>query len=270
MVASLIKYYVKGILHNKHIWFWGIAFAVFWLLLSAFELSQNIAHTPDAMLTVTSSWFGIVALFSLSSIAISIAYTIYYASSSLSFSFKYTKLTPQSFVSTLVGSSAILSVMLGGIVGAVTYGVFSIHFGAAVPASNLCGVLAVAALSGMFMMTFAMLLVLIAVNYIGLKSVTLIMMIPLILAFWLGDTQMYSNMPLAAIYASPYNSIQSLLYLAYQGKNVYAQLYNTATPALQWPLLVVSVTAWIAVLLAADIYLLRRLKPRQTEEARQI
>ena len=196
--------------------------------------------------------------------------TIYYASASLSYSFKYTKLTPQTFVGTLVGTSALLSVMLGGIVCAATYGVFSVHFNTFLPANNEIGVFGISALSGMFMMSFAMMLVLVAVNYLGLKSGNLIMFIPLILAFWLGDTQMYSSLPVAAIYASPYNSIQSLLYLAYNGKTVYAQLYNSATPALQWPLLVVSVIAWIAVLLFVDIYLLRRLKPRQTEEGRQI
>jgi hypothetical protein len=122
----------------------------------------------------------------------------------------------------------------------------------------------------MFMISFAMMLVLVAVNYLGLKSVNLIMFVPLILALWLGDTQMYSNLPVAAVYASPYNSIQSLLYLAYNGKTLYAQLYNTAAPALQWPLLVASVFIWIAILLLVEVFLLRRLKPKQIEGGRQI
>ena len=270
MSAGLTKYYVKGILSNRQIWFWGITFALFLLLIGAFELSQGIPNTKEAHSDVASSWFGIVALFSLSSIATSIAYTIYYASPSLAYSFKYTKLTPKSFVGTLIGSSTILGVILSIVVIAATCGLFSYHFNQNLTPSNLFGALGVAALAGIFMMTFAMLIVLVVVNYIGLRSVNLMTFIPLMLAFWLGDTQMYSNLPVAAIYASPYNVIQSLLYLSYKGTNVYAQLYNSATPVLQWPILVTSIVAWISLFVLIDVFLLGRLKSRQAEEARQI
>jgi hypothetical protein len=75
----------------------------------------------------------------------------------------------------------------------------------------------------------------------------------MILAFWLGDTQMYSNMPLAAIYASPYNALQTLLYLSFSGNNVYAQLYDPTTSALQWSILLASIIAWVVVLVAVDV-----------------
>ena len=270
MSIGLAKYYVKGILSNRQIWFWGITFAFFLLLLGAFELSQSVPNTNDAHSAVAASWFGIVALFSLSSIATSIAFTIYYASPSLAYCFKYSKLTPKSFVGALIGSSSILGVMLSALVLIATSSLFSYHFNQSLVPSNPIGAVGVAALAGVFMMTFAMLIVLIVVNYVGLRSVNLMTFIPLMLAFWLGDTQMYSNLPTAVIYASPYNAIQSLLYLGYNGRTVYAQLYNSATPVLQWPILLISMFAWISLFILIDVFLLGRLRSRQAEEARQI
>lgn len=268
--TSLTRYYVKGVFGNRHIWIWGIALAFFWLLMGAFVLSQNIPNTAQAMNEVTSSWFGIIALFSFSSIAVSMAYTIYYASSSLQYSFKYTKLTPRLLVSTLVGSSSLLGMVLSSIVMTATFVFFSYHFNTMLAPGNVVGCIVVAALAGMFMMAFAIMLVLIALNYLGARSINLIMLVPMLLAFWLGTLQVDASMPVAAIYISPYNAIQSLLYSAYSGSSVYAQVYNPATPVLDWSLLIASVVTWIIVLIVIDIYLLRRVKPRSIEEARQI
>src|ERR1700730_12716635 len=104
----LIKYYIKGMLSNRNLWFWGVAFMLFWLVLGGFVFSRGIPSTPGALLAYTASWYGIIVTFSLSSLAISIAYTIYYASCSLVYAFKYTRLTPMSYVTTLIGSSSVL------------------------------------------------------------------------------------------------------------------------------------------------------------------
>jgi hypothetical protein len=82
-------------------------------------------------------------------------------------------------------------------------------------------------------MALAALLVRVAVKYLDLKSVRLLMFLPLMLAFGLGDTQMYSTMPRCSHLRSPYNVISSLLYQCYGRTIVYAQFYNSATPALQ-------------------------------------
>jgi hypothetical protein len=119
-------------------------------------------------------------------------------------------------------------------------------------------------------MSFAMLLVLIVVNYIGLRSINFVTFIPLFLAFGLGFSQLLSSMPLGVIYASPYNAIQSLLDQAYSGTPAPAEFTNPTGTTLDWTYLVISLLVWIALLLSADSFLLRRLRPRQVEEARQI
>ena len=46
----LIKYYIKGMLSNRNLWFWGVAFMLFWLVLGGFVFSRGIPSTPGALL----------------------------------------------------------------------------------------------------------------------------------------------------------------------------------------------------------------------------
>jgi hypothetical protein len=267
---SLLKYYTKGILSNRNLWFWGVAFMIFWLFLYAFGFSQYVPDTQAALLQFSAVSYGTIALFSLSSLAISIAYSIYYASSSLVYSFRYTKLTPISYVFTLVGSSSVLGIILSVLMLVCTFGIFSAKFGFDLVPADPVGAIVVSALAGVFMMTFAMFLVLVVVNYMGLQNVGLVSSVPLILAFGFGLTTINSALPSGLLYASPYNAIQSLLYMTYGGLSPHVQLTDPSSGALQWKYMLASLVAWIVFLLGVDSFLLRRLKPRQVEEGRQI
>lgn len=267
---ALITYYTKGILSNRNLWFWGVAFMIFWIILGAYSFAQGIPDTKAATGAYTASWYSTIALYSLSSLSISIAYSIYYASSSLVYSFKYTKLKPISYVGTLVGSSSVLGILLSAIMLVCTYALFSERFGFNLIPADPVGVVLVSALAGIFMMTLSMLLVSIAVNYVGLQNISLVSFIPLLLAFGLGFTQLFTALPVALTYASPYNAIDSLLYQAYGGNPATVQLVNPSSTPLYWPYLLASLIGWIIVLLLADSFFLQRLKPRQVEEGRQI
>ena len=87
-MMPLIKFYTKGILSNKNLWFWGVAFMIFWLFLYAFSFAAGVPDTRSALLQFSGISYGSIALFSLSSLAISIAYSISYASASLAYSFR--------------------------------------------------------------------------------------------------------------------------------------------------------------------------------------
>jgi hypothetical protein len=266
--VSLIKYYTKGILSNRNLWFWGVAIMLFWLVLGAYTFSQGLPQ--NALSGYTASWYGTITLYSLSSLAITVAYSIYFSGSSLVYSFKYTKLTPMSYTGSLLCSSSVLGVILSAIMLISTYAFYSAKFGLNLSPSDPLGALGISALAGIFMMAFAMLLVLIVVNYMGLRSINLVSFIPLILAFGLGFTGLLSELPTAFLYASPYNAIQMLLFNAYSGSAATMQLDNSSSPALYWPYLLVSLAIWTVFLITADSVLLRKLKPRQLEEGRQI
>ena len=266
----LFGYYLKGILSNRNLWFWGVAFMLFWLFLYAFTFSQGVLQTQVALLQFSAISYGSIALFSLSSLAISIAYTIYYASSALVYGFRYTKLTPISYVGTLLGSSSVLGIFLSVIMLVCTFGIFSAKFGFNLLPVNAVAAVGVSALAGIFMMTFSMFLVLLVVNYMGLQNIDLVTFVPLILAFGLGLSTISTSLPIGVLYASPYNAIQSLLYMSYGGLAPHAQLTDPTSSVLQWQYMLVSLVAWIVLLLGVDSFLLRRLKPRQVEEGRQI
>lgn len=265
---SLLKYYTKGILSNRNLWFWGVAMMLFWLVLGAYTFSQGLPQ--NALGGYTASWYGTITLYSLSSLAISVAYSIYFSGPSLVYSFKYTKLTPLSYTGSLLGSSSVLGIILSTIMLVSTYAFYSAKFGINLSPSDPLGAVGISALAGVFMMAFAMLLVLIVVNYVGLRSINLVSFVPLILAFGLGFTGLLSQLPAAFLYASPYNAIQMLLFNAYSGSAATLQLDNPSSPALYWPYLMASLMIWTIFLLAVDSFLLRRLKPRQLEEGMQI
>ncbi|HZW54925.1 MAG TPA: hypothetical protein VFF30_01405 [Nitrososphaerales archaeon] len=268
---SLLKYYTKGILSNRNLWFWGVAFMIFWLFLYAFSFAQGVPKTQPALLEFSAFSYGSIALFSSSSLAISIAYSIYYASSSLVYSFRFTRLNLSSYIATLIGSSSALGIILSAIMIACTYIIiFSLKFGFNLAPANQLGAFGVSALAGVFMMTFALFLVLLVVNYAGLQNISLVTFILLILAFGLGLATVNSPLPTGLLYGSPYNAIQTLLYTTYSGLAAHAQLSDPTSAILQWQYMVASLIAWIVLLLGVDGLLLRRLKPRQAEEGRQI
>lgn len=267
---AVFGYYTKGLLSNRNLWFWGVAFMLFWLLLGAYSFSSGVPRNILALKAYTATWFGTIALFSLSSLAISIAYSIYYSSYSLIYCFRHSRLTPASYVLNLIASSSVLGILLTIIMLLTTYVLFSVRFGFNIVPYSPLDVIAVSALGGVFMMAFSITLILVVVNYAGMKSMSLVEFVPLVLAFGLGLGQINSSLPEAVLYLSPYNAIQSLLFQAYSGIAPPAEFSIHASPTLQWPLLILSLLTWIAVLLFLDLRMLGRLRPRQLEEGRQI
>jgi hypothetical protein len=268
---SLTKYYVKALITNKNLLFWGIAFMLFYAILGAYGFSSSLPLADQGVvLGYTSVWYALLVQFSLSSMAVSIAFAVIYASSSLAYSFRYTKLTPTSYISTLVGSSSVLGIVLSVIMLASTVFLYSSRFGYLLTPSNPIAALAVSALGGVFVMVLSMFLALIVVNYLGLRSSSFINFVPLMLAFGLGFTQYSVTLPIAIVYLSPYSAIQSLLYQAFSGQPANVRLSSMTGTTLDWPILLISLLVWIVAFTLLDVSLLKRLKPRQLEEARQV
>lgn len=266
----ILKYFLKSIIRNRSLWGWGVLFMVFWLALGAFLFSSDLPNDKTAILYYTSSYYGIVALFSFSSLAITISYTVYYGSSSLAYSFRYTRLTPMSYFSSLLAASSVMEALIGLIMLAATYSLFSWKFGVNLTPFNPVACLAISALSGAFMMVLGMSLVLSVVNYFGVRNISFVGFIPLLLSYLFGFGQLYASIPDWVEYASPFTSISSLIFSAYSGKPPPVQFTNPTLGSLDWHLLIISLVAWIAFLFLLDIGLLRNIKPRHIEEARQV
>ena len=222
MMTVLTRYSMSGVLKNRTLWSWAIGFMLLWLLIGAFGSSQPTSKTVEGL--TVASWFAIIALFGLSFIATNIARTISYATSSLNYGFRFTKLTPKSYVAALICCSSVLGAILIVVALGMSYGLFSVSYGTSMAPSNPIWALIVSGSGRVFMMAFAIMLVLVATNYLGLRSANLIIFLPLIVVAALSQMQMGSIVPVGAIYASPFNSIMSLLYNSYSGTTVYATL----------------------------------------------
>ncbi|MEM3685154.1 MAG: hypothetical protein QXT39_05770, partial [Conexivisphaerales archaeon] len=189
----IFKYFLKSILSNRSLWGWGVIFMLFWLMLGVFVFSSSVPVT--AALSYVSSYYGIISLFSFSTIAISISYTLYYGSSSLAYSFRYTKLTASTYFLSLLGASSIMAIVMSTIMLAATSGLSSWKFGANLFPYQPLAALAISAIAGAFMMVLAMGLVLIVINYAGLKNITFIGFVPLVLSYVFGFGQLYTKIP---------------------------------------------------------------------------
>jgi hypothetical protein len=267
---SLALPYTKAVLRNPQILFWGIAFMAFWFVLGAYVFSTGLPSGRAAAFAYTSAWYAIIALFSLTIVAMSIAGSLTYGTSALAFSFRYTKLTPSSYALSLMAAAAAIGLILSFVMAGLVSGLFSAHFGLVLLPSNLAALIGVSMLSGAFMMGLGTALVLLVVNYLGLRSLSFIEFVPLVLSYIFGFAQLYLALPAALLYASPWNDMESLLYEAYHGSPAPVVLGATGGPTLLWPLCVIGLGAWAVLLVGVSSLLLGRIRPVSVQEGRQI
>jgi hypothetical protein len=149
-------------------------------------------------------------------------------------------------------------------------GLFSAHFGTTILPADVPAIVGVAVLSGAFMMGLATTLVLVVVNYLGLRNMNFIEFFPLILSYIFGFTQLFLAVPSWVLYLSPWNDMESLLYQAFGGSPARVVLADTASPTLSWPISVVALLAWVVLLVGVASLLLGRIRSVSIQEGRQI
>jgi hypothetical protein len=113
-------------------------------------------------------------------------------------------------------------------------------------------------------------LVLVVVNYIGLRSMSFIEFVPLILSYIFGFAQLYVALPSAVLYLSPWNDMESLLYQAYRGVPATVTLANSGSPSVDWPLCAVALVAWVVALVGLSSHLLGRIRSVSVQEGGQV
>ena len=69
------KYYARAIITNRNLLFWGFLFMLFWLIMGAFAFGFKPA-TKIFNLEYTSTWFALIALYSLSTIGTTVAFSL--------------------------------------------------------------------------------------------------------------------------------------------------------------------------------------------------
>jgi hypothetical protein len=200
----------------------------------------------------------------------SLASSITYGTSALAFGFRYTRLTPARYTLALTVAAATMAVLLGFVMAAVVSGLFSAHFASSILPADLPAIIGISLLSGAFMVGLATTLVLVVVNYLGLRNMNFIEFVPLILSYIFGFTQLFLSVPAWVLYVSPWNDMESLMFQGFSGTPARVVLANTSSPVLSWPLSVGALLGWVLVLMALASLLLRRIRSVSIQEGRQI
>ena len=267
---SIALPYTRRALTNPYLWFWGVVFMAFWFVLGAYVFSGGLADTRKAEVVYTSAWFAVIALFSLTTLAMSIATSITYGTSALAYGFRYTRLTPSGYALSLLAAAGVMALVLGLLMALIVSGLFSLHFGRGIFPANLPGMIGVCVLAGTFMMGLATTMVMVVVNHLGLRNMNFVEFLPLILAYLFGFSQLFLSLPSWFLYFSPWNDMESLLYQAFSGTPATVVLSNPSSSSLVWPLSVLGLLAWVALLLGLSSYMLRRIRSVSLQEGRQI
>ena len=267
---SLALPYTKAVLRNPNLLFWGIAFMAFWFVLGAYVFSAGLPLNRPSEEAYTAAWYAVIALFSLTILAMSIATSMTYGTEALAYSFRYTRLTPASYVVSLMTAAGVIGLLFSLLMAVLVSGLFSAHFGTPIWPSNLVGLVGVSVLSGAFMMGLGTALVLVVVNYIGLRSMSFIEFLPLVLSYIFGFAQLFVALPKIVLYLSPWNDMESLLYQAYRGAPATVTLGASGSPALDWPLCIAGLVGWVIVLVGVSSQLLGRIRSVSVQEGRQI
>ncbi|BCU66752.1 hypothetical protein HS7_01890 [Sulfolobales archaeon HS-7] len=279
----LLYYLIRKLLTNPYVLGWSIAFTLFWVFMGAYVFSTDIAYlNPSVPLqyyheTVyyyTAGWTGSIVLFSLGSFCTTLTSILYYQTGALSHLFRYSKLTPVYYLSSIYAGSVISSVVIGGLLTAITYMIFSNKFGFNVYPKALMTLLLYIVLSSVFLVSFSMLLDIIVLRT-SRKMAGLINFIPLILAYVFGYGYLFINFD-NTVYFNPYTVIETLVISSYLGKPVpinYFAYYtatnvSTSSGLISLPLSILSLVVWTVVLTYISIVELRKLYYKPSQEGR--
>jgi hypothetical protein len=267
---NVLKWYLKAMLTNHTIWAWGVGFMLFWLVIGAFVESQGQTLDAAGEVTYTASWYVVIVLFSLSMFAVAVANSLTYGSAALSYAFRYSKLTPGSYFGSVVGGSGAVGTVLSFVMLGSTVGIFGAKFGTRFVPADLPALVGISVGAGVFYMALSVTLMLVVINYLGLKSASFVGFVPLLLSYTFGLAQIYVQLPAWLLYGSPYNDISSLLYQGFTGHPAPLQFAGSSGGMLDWPYLVVALVLWTGALSVTAGWLLGRIRARQLEEGRQI
>lgn len=269
-MTNLWRWHAKSLLTNSFLWFWGVVFMLFWIVIGAFVESHGQSIQGPGVLMYTAAWYSIIVLLSLSMLSAAIASSLTHSTSALAYAFRFTRIGPSGYLLSLVGGSATIGIALGCVMLGGTIVLFGARFGNIVLPSNLPALVGVCLAAGVFMMLLAVVLILLVVNHFGLRSTSFVGFVPLVLSYGLGLVQIYAAVPAVVVYASPYNDIYSLLFQAFTGAATPVTVSGGGTATLDWPLLLLGLGVWMGILVASAIYLLGHIRPRQVEEGRQV
>ncbi len=260
----------KSLLTNPYLLFWSILFIEFWVFMWAYVFGNYVPQIEEAVRFYTATAFGNLLMLSLSAAAITIASTLLYGSKSIRYITKYTKLSPARFLIENFASALIVLLIISVVMFLSVAGLFYVKFGFAIMPANAAGLSLSILLGAVFIYALAFFLNSIVVVLRSPRSASFIFFLPLILAFTAYASLWIDFGNLA--YISPFNCIVSICFYHFSGK---APPTGALTSALQnrhrlidINIALASIIAWSIILIALNVFLLRKMRGVSIEEIR--
>ncbi|MHC1627233.1 MAG: hypothetical protein ACXQTI_00155 [Candidatus Nezhaarchaeales archaeon] len=270
-----LKLKIKDLLTNPELLGWGIGFIEFWVIMWIFVFTRMPPKTIwlEYFVNVNAATaFSFLGLLSMSSVAIGLAYSIFYESRAARYITKFTKLSPKAFLfEDFLGSLAALLVFVAVIyfsIMAATYAKWGI-----VPIlDNPLGVLIDLIISGIALYWFAYALALTIIVTRRTRAISMISFVPLIIAF-IAYSQLWVDFG-SLIYVIPLSTIPSLLMYHATGivppTGSYLTWLSGSKPLMpvNLRLAAISLFIWIIIFLTVSLVMLRKSRGIPLEEIR--
>jgi len=212
--------------------------------------------------------YGNLLMLSLSGACVTIGNSVLYASKSIRYVTKYTRLSPSRFLLENLLSSLVVLLTISAIMFASVLAVFYSKFNLFIIPVNPAGLAASLVLSTLLIYALSLFLNLLIINLKAPKSANFISFLPLIFGF-ISYSALWIDFK-AAVYVSPFNCITSICYYTASGEippagNFFALSGQTMVDV-NWALF--SLAAWTTLLIVIDVLLLRKMRGVGVEEIR--
>ncbi len=267
-MTKYLGMHLRSLITNPYLIFWSVLFIEFWILMWAYVFGGYIQTTEEAVRDYTATASGTLVILSLSGAAVTIAGSLLHSSKSVRYVTKYTKLSPSRFLVENLVSSVLALLVISVVMFASVVIVFTVRFGMFPLPLYPLGLVFALVLWSLFLYALAFFLNASLVVLRAGRSATFISFIPLLLGFlpyfalWVD----FGN----AVYVSPFNCLTSLCYYFFSGKAAPTGgfLMPGARTLVDQNIVLLSLVLWLAVLIIADVLLLRKMRGIGVEEIR--
>jgi len=281
-MKRLLLYTIKQILTHPGIIGWGVLFVLFWDVAGAYFQAPSFIHQLPSYiqqfpsiehsiyLQYTSTWYASLVILSLSSVAMGVAYMLYYQTGTLPYLIRYSKLTTTTYFTSLYSGNLIASLILELLLTVAATLMFSHNgVGITVTPSNIGIIILAIVLASIFIISFSAFLDLLAIKLQAFRLQNLFNFIPSILGFLAFAMFAFTTLtsPIA-YYSNPYMTAEILLYEGFSGSFEFYTASNEVTLRLSLGLLTLSAIAWIVILNVVNYILARRIQYVNVEEGR--
>ncbi|PYB67644.1 hypothetical protein DMB44_08185 [Thermoplasma sp. Kam2015] len=261
----MIKEVTIGIMKNRSIWFWSVLFVLVWAVIGSFVASRGVAVGSEKY--YISAWYSIEAVISAGSSGTGIAYITFFSSSSLAYLFRFSRLRPVRYELIFFSGYLVTSMATLSTVTAANIFLFSLRFGhLTLPNPYIIPAIIV---TGAFFYVFSVMVALVVNNHFSLKNASFTSFVPLFLAFISAYLPLYISISRWVAVLYPFLGIEYLLSYSFTGA-INLSLVAYGSPSVSPAAIYASVVCWMAILFIADVFLLRRIRPRSAEEMRQL